>query len=63
MLSPNITSNKITLYFFIKNPKIGSYALHSSFFKGHMAYKMVSMKVALLAFKDLLAHGKWSWCA
>jgi len=62
-MSRNITSNKITLFFLIKTPKNGSYALRFSFFKGHMAYKMVSMKVALLAFKDLLAHGKWSWCA
>jgi hypothetical protein len=35
----------------------------SSFFKGRMAYKTAGMKTALLAFKGLLAYGKWSWCA
>jgi hypothetical protein len=64
-MSHNRTSNKITpkskkyIYFF----ENGSYALRSSFFKGRMACKTAGMKATLLAFKGLLAYGKWSWCA
>ncbi len=64
-MSHNRMSNKITpkskknICFF----ENGSYALRSSFFKGRMACKTAGMKAALLAFKGLLAYGKWSWCA
>jgi len=61
-MSHNRTSNKITQKsikkFVLK--KNGNYALHFSFFKGRMACKTAGMKAALLAFKGLLAYGKWS---
>jgi hypothetical protein len=55
-------SNKITPKNKKQKIENGSYAMRSSFFKGRMACKMTSMKAALLAFKGLLAYGKWSWC-
>jgi hypothetical protein len=58
----NRKSNKITLFIYLFILENGSYALCSSFFKVHMAYKMACMKVALLAFKGLLAYGKWNCC-
>jgi len=55
-------SNKITPKNKKQKIENGSYTMRFSFFKGRMACKTTSMKAALLAFKGLLAYGKWSWC-